>query len=85
MGEIWINSWLVKLVNCKVYWWALLDCRIIKMLKMQYGYAYRDILLTHVLKRWKCPFTALILKRFYIEKSIEEVVFNFALRVRQEE
>lgn len=67
MWEIWISVFLVKLVNYKMYWWALLDYRIVKILKTQYIYAHRDILLTHTLERQKCPFSALILYSSYIE------------------
>lgn len=84
MWEIWINTLLIKLVNCKMYYWVL-DYRIIKRLKMQYSYAHRDILLTHALKSWNCPFPASILKRFYVEICTEEVVFDFALSFRPEE
>lgn len=58
-----------------------MTCRIIKMLNI---YAHRDVL-THALERWKCPFSALILKRSYIEIYTEKVVFNFALGVQSEE
>lgn len=60
---------------------GFLTCKIIKMLNI---YAHKD-LLPHALKRWKCPFSAIILKRSYIEIYIEKVVFNFAFGIQSEE